>query len=543
MGGLSQLDYIYKPTLLNEHISLDLSQISNHHDGNDDNDNDDDGDTYFSTFNSSRLKWNQLSNINQVTGSPIPLTGHLSTTIISSEQSYVSYGGLQYNSTGNVVAPDYPFMKYNILNDTWYPLPVISNSIEFFRATILNIGNNVIWKHGGLPAIQSIDYIRSYSIFDYKNLNWTGPIVEKIPISDFPSLFTSGQTATLVGNIIYKIGGSSEVTGNNEYQNIDRTAYERYYSSLNNIYTFHTDHMKWSMLQATGVTPLRRNYHTSTYLPDKNSILIYGGVIITGNDTNVLDFSNYAIYNITANSFMEIKEPDDTPFPKERYGHYATVYNSKYLLLMFGGTRNSELADIINVINISNPMEPIYLTNLNNVIIYEEINLKANNQLSTTTLIIIIVISIAVLLSFIIVIIYYLRRKMKKKKENIQLEKEDPRKSINGIKEYYLIKPNSDVEKELNTQQRETLTSNHNMPMDCIKPSQTILCKAYENQYEEKLLYIDEKTEESTKDEKNSFTLNSNNIDLIPPSSSSSLSTQTQTQLSNMNLCKPSISD
>ncbi|CAO3647963.1 unnamed protein product [Cunninghamella blakesleeana] len=537
MGGYLQSENSYGlPTLLNEHISFDISQM---------NMNKVDEDMYFSKFNSSQLEWKQLSNRNYVSGNPTQPTAHLSTTILSSKKSYITFGGLIYNSTGYAMAPDNPFMEYNVLEDTWYTLPIISNTVEILRASIINIGNDVIWKYGGTPALYEISLGDAYSLFDYKNLTWIGPFVRNVPEFETPITFTTGHTITLAGNIIYKLGGRFD-DGNGDVQFINR-----YYDGLNRINSFNTVTMKWKVNFVNGNIPSNREYHTSTYVPDQNLILIVGGVRITGSEIYMLENNNYAIYNITSNRYVDIIEPNNTPFPKERYGHYATIYNSKYLLLMFGGINSTTSANVMDVINISNPIKPIYITNFSHS--NEEGIVNANHQLGTTTLIFIVVILTAVGLCIIIAIIYYTRRKLKKRKENIQLEKEDPRKILYGIKEFNLIKPNSDVN-ELNTQQQQR--QDRAILTEHIKPANIILCKPYENQYEDKTLYVDEKTEESTRDEKTEeprenekqpFTLNSYCMGLNSLSSSTPLfslsSPSTETQPSSIEICKPSVSE
>ncbi|KAI9306757.1 hypothetical protein BJ944DRAFT_41584 [Cunninghamella echinulata] len=116
---------------------------------------------------------------------------------------------------------------------------------------------------------------------------------------------------------------------------------------------------------------------------------------------------------------------------------------------MFGYTENFKASDAINVINITDPLKPIWIANKETII--DENN--QNDGLSKTTLIIIIVITIITVLSIILGIVIYLRRKSKKDKEIIQLEKEDPRntfysiaKPFDNINEDDVIKPfdNSD---------------------------------------------------------------------------------------------------
>ncbi|CAO3647951.1 unnamed protein product [Cunninghamella blakesleeana] len=527
-GYIHQEDGNGKPILSNEHISLNLSQIEMNEINNDG------GDMYFSKFNPSQLKWEQLSNINHATGKPTEPTAYSATTILTLEKAYVTYGGSKYNSVGGIVPPVTIFMKYNILNDTWYPLPPFSTTHEFFSTSLINIGNDVLWKYGGYIPIKESMVDIGYSLFDNKNLSWSGPIL--YPALDLQIGYTCGHSLTLVENTIYKIGGS--VTYINKTLDIDY----QHSASLKDMVTFDTKSMKWSIFTAIGPRPSNRDYHSATYIPDKKLILIYGGATIINQDVVALENDKYVIYNITSNTYMGIEEPRDTPFPKERFGHYATLYNSKYLLLMFGSIRDSKPAGIINVLNITDPLNPIYIPNFNGSN-QEEQDANANHRLSTTTLIIIIVISIAVLLAFFIAFIYYIRRKMKEKRANIQLEKEDPRKSITITREHNIIKPNSDDNNgELKIQQLETLALNNHqhVVIDCIKPNQVFLCKAYENQYDEKTLYIDEK-EELLNDIRLSSTLNQESMDLKSVSFPSTPSTDTQS--SSINICKPSSSE
>ncbi|CAO3647959.1 unnamed protein product [Cunninghamella blakesleeana] len=528
MGGYLQLEGTSSsPMLTNEHISLDLSQLHK-----DNKEEDVDGDIYFSKWNASQLEWKRLSNAYQATGISIHPTARLGTTSLSSEKAYIIYGGIKYDANNEIVVPEDLFMKYNILNDTWFALPPFSTTHEVFKTSIVNIGNDIIWKYGGIPVFNETLVGDVYALFNYKNLTWSNLILNNMQPPQMEMFFTAQHTTTLVRDGIYRLGGSNAagyLEGSNLY---------RYYESLNNINIFNTTTMKWTILMAEGFNPSRRDYHTTTYLPDKNLLLIFGGVNVLNQDITMLEKDNYVIYNITSNTYMETEEPSDFPFPKERYGHYATLYKSKYLLLMFGGTRNKELSDIINVVNITDPLKPTYIANINNRSIHDGQTTNANNRLSTTTLIVVIVIAIAVFLVLVITMLYYLKRKMKKKKENIQLEKEDPRKSILVMKAPDLTKPNRNDDENVKIQyENQTLKNDDQLPMDIIKPSQVILCKAYENQYEEKTLYMCEKTEKAIKNESQLSTLNSNDINL------KSSSPSTDTQVSSIEICKPSISE
>ncbi|CAO3621692.1 unnamed protein product [Cunninghamella echinulata] len=315
------------------------------------------------------------------------------------------------------------------------------------------------------------------TLYDFKNSTWSNKIIDPTFYGWFG---VANHTSTLAGTTIYRIGGSQI------------SSEEAATFPLSLMYTFSTTAMKWSVNETKGIRPSDREHHTATYLPDKNLILLYGGSIILGGSASFLE-DNYVIYNITSNSYVRIEETVYYPFSKKRFGHYATLYNSNYLVLMFGYTENFQASDAINILNITDPLKPIWIINTETTI--DENN--ENNGLSKTTLIIIIVITIITVLSIILGIVIYLRRKNRKDKEIIQLEKEDPRntfysiaKPFDNINEDNVIKPfdnsEDDVIKPFDNSEDHVIKPFDNNERVLLKPYDSIngddIVKPYDSQ-------------------------------------------------------------
>ncbi|CAO3621718.1 unnamed protein product [Cunninghamella echinulata] len=346
---------------LNDHIALNLSQINND----------------FSTFNPSQLTWMTLSNINNKTGNPIQPIAFSAATSLSSDNGYVFYGGVQYTNN-NYSIPDDIFMQYNPKENNWHPLPTLPGDQLFSGAAIVNIGNDVLLKSGGQSIPEKL-INNTAALFDYKSSTWSDKILD---ITYYQWFSINGHSITLIGSEIYRIGGS-QYYGQKQNQ-----------FTMSLIYSFSTINMTWVDINTNGIRPSDRKHHTATYLPDKNLILLYGGSLVLGD--NAVDFleDNYVIYNVTNNTYLRIEDTVYYPFSKKRFGHYATLYNSNYLLLMFGYMENLQSSDTMNVINITDPLKPIWIINTETTI--DENN--ENNGLSKTTLIIIIVITIIIVL-------------------------------------------------------------------------------------------------------------------------------------------------
>ncbi|CAO3621734.1 unnamed protein product [Cunninghamella echinulata] len=232
---------------LNDHIALNLSQINND----------------FSTFNPSQLTWITLSNINNKTGNLIQPIAFSAATSLSSDNGYVFYGGVQYTNN-NYSIPDDIFMQYNPKENNWHPLPTLSGDQLFSGAAIVNIGNDVLLKSGGQSIPEKL-INNTAALFDYKSSTWSDKILDpasSIWVSSPEVLRYSmdGHSMTLVGTNIYRIGSNS-------------------YIPITFIYLFSTINMTWVDIKANGIRPSDRRYHTATYLPDKNLILLYGGFL------------------------------------------------------------------------------------------------------------------------------------------------------------------------------------------------------------------------------------------------------------------------
>ncbi|CAO3619647.1 unnamed protein product [Cunninghamella blakesleeana] len=305
------VNYINK---LNDHIELDLSAIGN-----------------FSSIDKSKIRWvNKSNNIN---GTPLGKVGQSATAVVS-DGSYLAFGGRP--SANNT----YPFAVYHPQSDQWTSISLLNNSFTI-NTNIVNLGNDQIWIWGGeIPGIISSTENMLY-IYDYKLNTW--PTVQV-----FTGNVSHDHTATLVNNIVYIIGGFSSA-GNNPI--IEMSIFK----------TYNTIDGTWGSITTTGSKPFDRAYHTTVATNDNKYLIIYGGGRpLKSGFESVNDV--YYVYNIEKQSLQGV---DLLPAPglttSRRFGHYATIYNTNYLLLVFGYIdKDTQANENINVLNIQNVYEPTW---------------------------------------------------------------------------------------------------------------------------------------------------------------------------------------
>ncbi|CAO3647947.1 unnamed protein product [Cunninghamella blakesleeana] len=505
VGGLYYWDGTLKPVqLLNDHISFSLSQLDNYHDNN------------FSFFKPSTLPWKNLSNINHSTGKEIPPISYSITFPLNSTKGYVLYDGLELYDNYTKNYPEYPRMKYNIEGDIWTSLQTSNDKRDKAETDVINTGNGVAYKKDS-TALEEEYNTTDNTIADYKFTKYIWPdIYNPDPMIPIGLFHIGGSSSTLIENYVYRIGGYR-----NGYYNGGNMGGS--YQRMGFVIKYDTIKLEGIYLNAGGPSPSSREAHTATYLSNKNLILIYGGFRVLDTSYNHVE-DNYVIYNVTSNSYIEVDESLPYQHSKKRYGHYATLYNSNYLLLAFGMVEYNRSADIINMINITDPLKPVWIVNVDN-------SLTNNNTgLTNTTLTIISVISTVVGLIIMAVIIYYL-------KQRLQLEKEDPRKSSQHLNQLN-FKENILKEEETLLKPYDSRLKDYNKLFDAqldylIKPNQIDTCKAHENQYgNEKIEMEDESTINNESMINQSSTLN---IDSSPGTSSLSILLS-----KNRNMFKPS---
>lgn len=102
---------------------------------------------------------------------------------------------------------------------------------------------------------------------------------------------------------------------------------------MNDFYEFNTDNDTWQevIYSGSGLPPTPRF---------SSCCLVYGGsmYIFGGNDGQCK--SDLFKFNFETNTWFEIKKTSNSPWPKERYKTYASLY--KNFMLIYGGNDGTE---------------------------------------------------------------------------------------------------------------------------------------------------------------------------------------------------------
>ncbi|CAO3633962.1 unnamed protein product [Cunninghamella echinulata] len=312
--------------MLQEHYSLDLSQFNG----------------FTSTAGQTGIQWKTLS-INLTQGGNLPSFQIDTSAPIQSNRSYVLYGTIR-NETNNTI--ENQFYNYHPEVNKWSSLPIMSNFSQINIGSIVNMGNDNLWIWGGSSSnstTQSSSSSNILGIFNYNGLIWTSQ-------NSFDWQVRIGHSATLARNgIIYIIGGS---IGDDQISNL---------VNFTDIITYNTQSSQWTNVTAdiVGRLPSGRAYHTTTTVPDKDLLLIYGGNNLNYSVSDSMQKDVFYLYDTKNNKLSYVIMPSD--YLNARHGHFATIYNYNYLVLLFGFSDEQTGAANINVLNIANLNSPYWV--------------------------------------------------------------------------------------------------------------------------------------------------------------------------------------
>ncbi|KAI8986570.1 hypothetical protein BDB01DRAFT_896154 [Pilobolus umbonatus] len=106
----------------------------------------------------------------------------------------------------------------------------------------------------------------------------------------------------------------------------------------------------WKTFVCRGLIPTRRDYHTTTLLPDQKNVLVYGG---TYNYKQALEDYCYVL-SLESKTWSSCKLvlPPGTSGP--RYGHSAVLVRD-FLFLIFGKDVRGQSTNDMLILNVSNP--------------------------------------------------------------------------------------------------------------------------------------------------------------------------------------------
>ncbi|CAO3653091.1 unnamed protein product [Cunninghamella echinulata] len=166
------------------------------------------------------------------------------------------------------------------------------------------------------------------------------------------------HTATLgLNGFIYVLGGATKEPDSNYSA-----------SNFNEVRIFDTKLSQWSYYNATGHSVSSRTSHTATQLPNRNQILIYGGIHFNPNNTKPysppMDYC--IIFDYSNNTFQNIEFANPPNSVNIRYGHFADIYIETYLVMAFGFIDQNTPATSLSVLDITDPFQPRWATSFLN---------------------------------------------------------------------------------------------------------------------------------------------------------------------------------
>ncbi|KAI9307786.1 hypothetical protein BJ944DRAFT_261349 [Cunninghamella echinulata] len=323
------------------------------------------------------------------------------------------YGGSTITD-GNSPNLTFPFLHYNPEINAWKTFPLLPSNTYSSRTKIVNLGNDSIWIWGGRLYSSKNLYSADFGIFNYKSESWANVFPDTGAIK-------ADHTATLGSNgLIYIIGG---------YYKANATA-DSSLSQFSRMFSFDTRSLSWGSIDAKGRVPSDRGLHTTTATADGKYFLIYGGAVIITSGLLVSE-DVYYVYDISNNFFTEV------PLPKNelsnnrnnaRYGHFATLYNSTYLILSFGYNDATVPAESLSILNIVDPTKPVWATALSEPDTPKDNGGGGNGPDSKILIPAIVVPVVVVLLGAAIGLFFFIRHRKQQRKKAFVLEQEDPRK-------------------------------------------------------------------------------------------------------------------
>ncbi|KAI9301397.1 hypothetical protein BJ944DRAFT_5349 [Cunninghamella echinulata] len=219
-----------------QHIRFDLQQLHG-----------------ITDLDDSKIRWVMVPDVINSTQAIVKPRGYQASAVATSDNSYVMYGGVAGDS----------FLNYNPQSYTWRTLQVDPNVNLTNRNTVVNMGNDMFWLWGGENFPDFTKYLQNVAnIYDYKAAKWVNRIVEDSAPMRIENTGTLGRDGS-----IYILGGATRYPDGNFS-----------YSNFNEVRKFDTKSSQWSYFNATGHIASPRVSHTATQLPNKNQLLIYGGI-------------------------------------------------------------------------------------------------------------------------------------------------------------------------------------------------------------------------------------------------------------------------
>ncbi|KAI8079818.1 uncharacterized protein BX664DRAFT_352981 [Halteromyces radiatus] len=272
----------------------------------------------------------------------IPLGFH-STAGISGQSKFLMYGGVSNTAMNN------PIVMYDPPSRTWSSVPIWGNYSD--QTAIVDLSQTQsLWTWGGNVNSSTTVAPNIAYIFNYGISQWTN-----VPGDTQNTNVRYSYTATLGNNNrIYMIGGFEDQPG---------AIYATPATNMLQVRWYDTVSKNWGTDQATIVnsnlaTVSQRAYHTTTQIPGSNKFLVYGGSVFIGSQNTIPNDYAYT-YDYVAKQYSLLNL--GTGGAGRRSGHQAVAYKS-YIFILFGFDDLLLLRNDINVLDVSNATNPVWVT-------------------------------------------------------------------------------------------------------------------------------------------------------------------------------------
>ncbi|KAI8079816.1 uncharacterized protein BX664DRAFT_341529 [Halteromyces radiatus] len=284
---------------------------------------------------SAQTNWTTITNaVNMKALSP--LSYHV-TTAIAGQSKFLVYGGFSESTISN------PIMIYDPPTRTWSFVSSYGNCSQ--SGAIVDLGGTqTFWTFGGY--IGGLVTPNTAYLFNYGKSQWS-----TVAGDTKNTNVRYSYTATLGNNNrIYLIGG---------FENTADSKYAVGGVNMLQVRWYDTTNQSWGTDIATANAGLvsQRAYHTTTQIPGTTKFLVYGGSVWIGEQNNLPNDYAYT-YDYISKQYNQLNLGSGGA--GKRSGHQAVGYKS-YIFILFGFDDKQSLRNDINVLDVSNATNPVWL--------------------------------------------------------------------------------------------------------------------------------------------------------------------------------------
>lgn len=154
---------------------------------------------------------------------------------------------------------------------------------------------------------------------------WSQGTWTQIVSSPYPQILNR-QTAIYASGSMIIFGGFGSITSSISYP-------------LNYLWMYDIGSNSWNLASPYGTPPPARQSHSAIYVPNSNSMIVYGG-----NVYYKVFFGDMFIYSLSNNNWNQLVPLSSSP--SARSDHSAIYYPIDNLMLIYGGSNGSTFGDL-----------------------------------------------------------------------------------------------------------------------------------------------------------------------------------------------------